>query len=227
MGPRRASHAVVVYDPDKRGGWVTVRQNAVSYDFDATRVMFSSGNTSEKKRMGDLGRKGEVVVDLYAGIGYFTVPLLVNAQVEHVHACEWNEPSLEALQRNLRRNGVDDRCTIYPGDNQLARDAVRGRADRVLLGLLPSSELAWGLALAALKPGGGWLHVHANVHEREMAEWRQRLLTRLGELAKEEVRRDDWDFECPHVEKVKKYAPRVDHVVADVRVFVRGGGGAE
>lgn len=31
--------------------------------------MFSSGNGTEKARMGKVARKGEVVVDLYAGIG--------------------------------------------------------------------------------------------------------------------------------------------------------------
>lgn len=38
------------------------------------RVMFSSGNGTEKARMGKTARRGEVVVDLYAGIG--RAPLL-------------------------------------------------------------------------------------------------------------------------------------------------------
>uniref|UniRef100_A0A1X7TYT2 NYN domain-containing protein n=1 Tax=Amphimedon queenslandica TaxID=400682 RepID=A0A1X7TYT2_AMPQE len=37
-------------------------------------------------------------------------------------------------------------------------------ADRVLLGLIPSSEEGWATAAACLKPDkGGWLHVHGNV----------------------------------------------------------------
>jgi hypothetical protein len=31
-------------------GWVRVRENGVSYSFDMLRVMFSSGNVSEKTR---------------------------------------------------------------------------------------------------------------------------------------------------------------------------------
>lgn len=41
--------------------------------------------------------------------------------------------------------------------------APRGVADRVLLGLLPSSRGGWVTALAALKPRGGVLHLHENV----------------------------------------------------------------
>ena len=39
-----------------------------------------------------------------------------------------------------------------------------GVADRVNLGLIPTSEGSWPTACAALKPqSGGWLHIHANV----------------------------------------------------------------
>lgn len=40
----------------------------------------------------------------------------------------------------------------------------RGIADRVNLGLIPSSESGWLTACAALRPDtGGWLHIHGNV----------------------------------------------------------------
>ena len=222
VGPRRSSHAALLHDPQGLGGWVRVPQHGLEYHFDATRVMFSSGNTTEKARMSRLACEGETIVDLYAGIGYFTVPLLVNAKAAFVHACEWNEPSLEALQRNLQANGVDSsRYLIHPGDNQLARAAVAGTADRVLLGLLPSSELAWPLAVEALRPTkGGWLHVHANVHESERKEWVERLLTTLTGYAASlpgKEYRVQWQFTLEHLEIVKSYAPRVHHVVADVR----------
>ena len=42
--------------------------------------------------------------------------------------------------------------------------APRGIADRVLLGLIPSSEEGWFVACACLRSDvGGWLHVHENV----------------------------------------------------------------
>ena len=41
--------------------------------------MFSSGNVSEKARIARLDAGGEVVLDLFAGVGYWTLPLLVHA----------------------------------------------------------------------------------------------------------------------------------------------------
>ena len=54
--------------------------------------------------------------------------------------------------------------------------AVQGVADRVMLGLLPSSQCAWGTALAALKDQGGWLHLHSNVKDSDEAAWSQATL---------------------------------------------------
>ena len=42
----------------------------------------------------------------FAGIGYFTLPFLVHAGAEFLHACEWNPEAVKALARNLSRNGV-------------------------------------------------------------------------------------------------------------------------
>lgn len=58
-------------------GWVDHRENGILYSFDATKCMFSWGNLSEKLRMGNMACEHEVVVDLFAGIGYFVLPFLV------------------------------------------------------------------------------------------------------------------------------------------------------
>jgi tRNA G37 N-methylase Trm5 len=274
-------------------GWVTVKESGVSFSFDVTRVMFCSGNVTERTRMAnppplpplppplpplslqvvvkqsdakkedevetggedDREEEGEVVVDLYAGIGYYTIPLLLRRQeqssstdstskknrgkktkhggkdgsfesktralfsVSHLHACEWNPDSVAALKFNLKGNlkpsldskggnkgsstggscnhdeQIAKRVTVWEGDNRitvLTRNrmieeqqqqrhhhrggdddvggvgGLRGLADRVLLGLIPSSRQGWPLAAAVVKPcgdRGAWLHVHDNVHQ--------------------------------------------------------------
>ena len=99
-------------------GWVEHVDNGVCYIFDVTKCMFSSGNISEKLRVAKFDCRGETVVDLYAGIGYFTLPYLVHTGALKVHACEWNPDAVEALQRGLVANMVEDRCVIHCGDNR-------------------------------------------------------------------------------------------------------------
>ena len=99
-------------------GWVEHVDNNVHYVFDVTKCMFSSGNISEKLRVANFDCRGEAVVDLYAGIGYFTLPYLVHTGAAMVHACEWNAHAVEALKKGLVANNVQDRCLIHHGDNR-------------------------------------------------------------------------------------------------------------
>ncbi|XP_068871119.1 tRNA wybutosine-synthesizing protein 2 homolog [Aphelocoma coerulescens] len=143
-------------------GWVEHVDNGIRYTFDVTKCMFSPGNITEKLRVASLPCSGEVLVDLYAGIGYFTLPFLVHAGAAFVHACEWNSHAVEALHRTLVLNGVQDRCHIHAGDSRQLE--LRDVADRVNLGLIPSSEGGWPVACRVLKKDtGGVLHIHHNV----------------------------------------------------------------
>jgi hypothetical protein len=208
------------------GGWTAVREGGVTYALDVTRLMFSSGNVTEKARMGRGLRgaaAGEVVVDLFAGLGYYTLQLLAHAGVAHVHAADWNPDALAALRINLALNRVPpERCTVWPGDNAAlaSAPAVARTAHRVLLGLLPSSERAWPTAVALLRPEGGVCHVHANVGEEELDAWRAHVERSFRALAAAAGgRAAEWSrFAVTHVERVKSYAPRVWHVVADLEI---------
>ena len=149
-------------------GWVEVKDNGLVYGFDATKVMYSSGNVSERHRISNINADGEVVIDAYAGIGYYCLQLLVHSKVEHVHACEINPNSIEALAWSANKNGVEEKLTIHQQDNRATLRQLAGCADRVLLGYLPSSEATWKPAVEALKPQGGTLHIHMNVEEERI-----------------------------------------------------------
>ncbi|XP_071795743.1 tRNA wybutosine-synthesizing protein 2 homolog isoform X2 [Asterias amurensis] len=143
-------------------GWVEHKDNGIRYTYDVRHCMFSIGNITEKIRVAGFDCTGETVVDLYAGIGYFTLPYLVHAGASLVHACEWNPDAVDALKKNLVLNNVQDRCQVHAGDNKQV--CPKGVADRVNLGLIPSSKDGWPVACAALKPQtGGMLHIHGNV----------------------------------------------------------------
>ena len=105
-------------------GWVMHIENGIKYTFDVTKCMFSAGNITEKMRVGNFDCKGQTIVDLYAGIGYFVLPYLVHAKAAMVYACEWNGNAIEALRTNLKINNVDEQCVIYEGDNQKVKKDV-------------------------------------------------------------------------------------------------------
>ncbi len=208
-GEMRESSAEMLLGDDD---WVMRRESGVEYGYNLTRCMFSAGNINERRRMGEAARAGEVVVDLYSGIGYYMLPMLVHSQVEHVHCCEWNPNAVRALGSNLESNGVAERCTIHVGDNRITAANLIGIADRVVLGLLPTSEDGYEVAMAALGPSGGTLHVHGVAAADDHASWARGVRRSLQEIE------PGCSLEAGRPIRVKSYAPHWDHMVLDVAV---------
>ena len=193
---------------------VRFSDHGVMFAFDASKVMFSSGNITERRRIGSMDMQGEVVVDAYAGVGYYTFHMLVNAGAAHVHACEINPASLTGLKAGAEANGLLERMTVHAGDNALALETLRGTADRCHLGLLPSSEPVWEACMLALKPTGGVLHIHMNVEEENIERWTNATVERFQNLVAQHNL--SFNVQPMHVERVKWFAPRVRNVVLDL-----------
>ncbi len=189
--------------------WVVRRESGVDYGYRLTRLMWSSGNVNERRRMGEVTQEDEVLVDLYAGIGYYTLPALVHGGASLVHACEWNPEAIEALRWGLESNGVDSRCVVHEGDSRLTSQSLEGVADRVFLGLLPSSEDGLEAALRVLKSDGGTLHVHGLAPSSDHASWAEEVVATASAIRPGSHNRSE-------LVRVKSYAPHWDHVVLDL-----------
>ena len=182
-------------------------ENGIRYGFDVTKVMFASGNTDERMRMRQLDCTGETVVDMFAGIGYFTLPLAKFSGARRVFACEKNPESYQFLVRNVRDNMLEDVVIPILGDNRHLRG--RGFADRILMGYVQTTSEFVPTALRMLRPGG-IIHYHDTFYVNEYED-------RIRSIFSEACGEDGYDV--IGIREVKSFAPAVSHYVADVRVF--------
>ncbi len=189
------------------------QEGGLRWRLDASRVMFSPGNRRERERVAEWVRPGERVGDLFAGIGYFTLPLARSGRTEELWAVEKNPESFRFLEENLELNGLAHRVRTVLGDNRTA-ELPRGHFDRLLLGYLPSSLPYLPRALELLQPAGGYVHAHflAGAEEpeaRTLERFAERVELAEGRLLEARLR------------TVKSYGPGRRHVVADARVARR------
>ena len=180
-------------------------EHGTRYALDLAEVMFSPGNKAERKRMGEAVDDGDRVFDMFAGVGYFTLPMARAGA--RVTAAEINPDSFRYLLENAKLNDVHQRVDLYRAD---CRDVAEGvEADRVVMGYYEAHEYL-DAALDALV-AGGIVHMHEATPESLVYD---RPVERLTEAAAERGR----EVDILDRRKVKGYSEGVAHVVVDARV---------
>ncbi|MEE9224101.1 MAG: class I SAM-dependent methyltransferase family protein [Thermoplasmata archaeon] len=185
----------------------THRENGVLYKLDAKEVMFSSGNIDERIRMAKVCDDGDVVVDMFAGIGYFSLPMAVHSRPEKVYSVEINPVAFGYLEENVKLNGVENVVDPILGD--CLEMAPEGVATRVVMGYL-SGEDYLPKAMRVIGERGT-IHYHENCPNELLPD-------RPVENVEDAARKEDREIEVLDQRRIKSYAPGVSHVVLDVRV---------
>ncbi|HEX9341173.1 MAG TPA: class I SAM-dependent methyltransferase family protein [Thermoplasmata archaeon] len=181
-------------------------EGGVRYALDVARVMFSAGNLAERIGVAERVPPGAVVVDLFAGIGYFSLPIAVRGRAEVVYACELNPVSFGYLRENIRRNRADKIVPLF-GD---CRDvAPRGIADWVLMGHFDARAYL-DVAFRTLR-GRGTIVYHELCPKEQYPDG---LTRRLAAAARAHWMR----VSAIRTRIVKSYAPGIVHSTAEVDV---------
>jgi len=147
-------------------------------------------------------------VDMFAGIGYFSIPMAVHSRPKMVYAIELNPYAHQFLCQNIRANQVQEIVQPILGDCTI--ETPQGIADRVLMGMVQITDRYLKTGISALKPGG-MLHYHQTI-----PSWR------FPEAAIEEINDAAADVGCRaeilQCLRVKKFSPGVVHAVIDARI---------
>ena len=181
------------------------KENGCLFKLDLSKVMWSKGNNNERLRIAKLVGDGETVIDMFAGIGYFSIPIGVHANAREVISIEINPNSYHFLCENIRLNKLDNITPIL-GD---CKDVTpKFKADRIIMGYVKTTHHYLNVAVDSLNQGG-ILHYHETVPEKLMDT---RPVDRIVSAA------ENRDVELIKINKIKKYSPGVWHVVVDARI---------
>lgn len=127
------------------------RENGCVFELDLARVYFSPRLGAERLRVVSQVRGGELVVDMFAGVGPFSVEIAKHRGAR-VTAVEINPDAYEFLRRNIARNSVGGLVEPLLGDAAGVLAGRSGVADRVIMNN-PSRSLDFlSTALRVAKP---------------------------------------------------------------------------
>ncbi|NPA48119.1 MAG: class I SAM-dependent methyltransferase family protein [Thermococci archaeon] len=181
------------------------RENGIRLRLDVSRVYFSPRLATERMRVFRRARQGEVVLDMFAGVGPYSV--LLAKKVGMVFACDINPWAIRYLEENIRLNRVRN---VVPILGDVRRIAGSIKANRVIMNLPKFADRFLREALMSTADGGT-IHYYAFGHEEDPYSEHE---SKIESVAKEL----GLTVEVLDRRKVRPYAPRQFNVAIDVRV---------
>ena len=191
------------------------KERGCSFAADVETCYFSPRLSGERWRVAKLVQSNEVVVNMFAGVGCFSILIAKLVPTARVYSIDINPDAFDFMQENVLANGVFGQVFPLLGDAKaLIETRLLGVADRVFMPL-PEKALDYlPLAVKALKPSGGWLHVHLFEHatktECAADKAKIRIAEVLGSLGVM--------FEFGLVREVRSIGPNWSQIAVDVRV---------
>ncbi|EQD72063.1 Protein of unknown function Met10 [mine drainage metagenome] len=188
------------------GGSVTHLENGIRYTFDPAEIMFSPGNVGIRTSMKHLNVRNKTVFDMFAGIGYFSIPIAKYGSPNHIYAAEINPVSYGYLESNIAKNKVKESFTTYNDDCKSV--TLHEKVDLIIMGHYSSPSFLQD-ALKNLNPGG-IIMIHHLVSTENLPSSAAEIEKKLPDICA--------SYKILSSKVVKSYSPHHWHVVTEVQI---------
>jgi tRNA (guanine37-N1)-methyltransferase len=137
------------------------REHGCVFFVDLAKAYFTPRLSFEHARVASLTGEGETIVDMFAGVGPFSILIARSHTKVRVYAIDVNPNAFEFLKKNTATNRVVDKVTPELGDaRQVVNERLVGVADRVIMNLPERAIEYVDVACKTLKPDGGVIHYY-------------------------------------------------------------------
>jgi len=161
------------------GGPVMHLENGIKFVFDPSMIMFSPGNVNERVSMKGFNASGKRVLDMFAGIGYFSLPLAKYQNPSVIKCCEINPVSADYLRKSAVANKLLDKISIFIGDSRLLKsDSLY---DIILMGNFSST--AFIVKALSLINNGGLIVLHHLVSKERLKTVHADMIRRISRFS--------------------------------------------
>lgn len=188
------------------------KEHGCQYHVDLAKAYFSPRLSHEHKRIALMVKEGETVIDMFAGVGPFSILIAKTHENVKVYAIDINPEAVALLGKNVRLNRVEGKVYTILGDaRQIVKQKLRGLADRVIMNLPEKAIEFVGTACEALKPQGGTAHFYSFITSEEPLE-------KLEKRFREEVEKYGRRAKILSSKTVRETAPYQWQAVIDAEI---------
>ena len=182
------------------------REYGLEFVIDPSKVYFSPRLATERWRVTQLVKEGEVVIDMFAGAGPLAIMVAKHARPDLVYAIDANPDAIAYLERNVNLNRVENVTPLFGDAREMVNRCMT--ANRIVMDL-PHSAYEFIDSALSVSRAGTVIHYHEILDKRRVEE-------RSKEL--EETKAGKLSLSVQQVREVRTYSPILRHYVFDLRV---------
>jgi tRNA (guanine37-N1)-methyltransferase len=193
------------------------KEYGCNYKIDLKKAYFSPRLSYERLRIAKLVQPKKIVVNMFSGVGCFSIAIAKHAHPQKVLSIDVNPSAFRYLEENIRINRSEKVVVPVLGDAKtLIKNELQNFADRVLMPLPEKAYDYLDVALLALKPKGGWIHYY----DFEYAKRTQDPVKKVEAKVSKKLSSLSEDFEVMFGRIVRTIGPRWYQIVLDIKIGI-------
>ncbi|MEM1564149.1 MAG: class I SAM-dependent methyltransferase family protein [Candidatus Bathyarchaeia archaeon] len=192
------------------------KESGCLFSVDVDKCYFSPRLFYERMRIARLVRDGENIVNMFAGVGCFSLVIAKHSKAAKIYSIDINPIAIQYMKENVKLNRTFGRVVPIEGDaKEIIQKMLHNIADRVLMPLPEKAFEYLPYALFALKNREGWIHYydfeHAGKTENAIEKIKVKVSKRLKDLGVK--------FEIPFGRIVRTTGPNWYQIVLDIKTY--------
>ena len=189
------------------------KEYGCTYILDPRRVYFSPRLSQERMRVAQGVHNGEVILDMFAGVGPFSILIAKTRRNVTVYAADINPHAVAYLTKNIALNRAENSVVPLLGDvKEIVERSLTGRVDRTIMNLPDRASEYLATACLALRPEGGIIHHYSFQHGVDVLDRAREEVTTEVEAAGRKV------VDVKALRRVRETAPNTWQTAVDALV---------
>lgn len=191
------------------------KEHGCLFKVDIKDCYFSPRLAFERMRIANLVSADEVVVNMFAGVGCYSITIAKHSGAARVFSIDINPVAVRYMRENALLNKVVDRVLPLEGDARtVIEKTLRKTANRVIMPLPEKAYEYLDTALCAVKPEGGYIHLYCFEHAKKGESPVEKAKSKVAE----KLRKRNVIFELPFARIVRQTGPNWYQLVTDIKV---------
>ncbi|WGI18154.1 class I SAM-dependent methyltransferase family protein [Methanonatronarchaeum sp. AMET-Sl] len=187
------------------------KEHGIKYLLDINKVFFTPRLAREREIITNQIKPNEIVFDMFAGIGPFSILIAKKTECQKVYAVDKNTEAIKYLQTNAEMNNVTQKIETIEGDIKNIAKMYKGTSDRTIMNLPFKSIEFLDEAIDLLHKDKGIIHYYDITKKENLYQKPIQKITK-------KVHQRGLNLKILNKRNIRSYSPGTQNIAIDIKI---------